>query len=106
MKTTTARSRALMESEGYYVELVERWDHFSRRRHDLFGFTDLFCIHRETGDIRLVQSTSHSNVSSRINKITNHENLPLVRKAGMAIEVHGWKKNSKGRWSARREDIS
>lgn len=103
MKTTTNRSTKLLEAEGYKVALVEHWNHYTQRRHDLFGFADLLAI-REN-EILFVQSTSASNVSSRINKIEGHENTPHVRKAGIRIEVHGWKKTVKG-WVCRREDLS
>lgn len=99
------RSLKLMREQGFYAEIVEHWNAFSRRKNDLFGFCDIFCIHEVSGDIKLVQTTSASNVSSRINKIMAHENLPLVRKAGMGIEVHGWAKRKAG-WLCRVEDIS
>ena len=94
-----------MESENYHVENGEHYSTFSRRYHDFLGFADLVCVHKETGDVILVQSTSDSNVSSRINKITNHENLPIARKAGWGIQVHGWRKKL-NRWRVRREDLS
>lgn len=101
----TQRSLAHMRGLGFYAEVVERYNPFSRTRHDLFGFGDLLCVHMETGDLALVQTTSASNVSARINKIATHENLSLVRKAGFSIFVHGWYK-SKGRWIVRVEDVS
>jgi hypothetical protein len=84
---------------------VEHYNSFTQRRHDLWTFADLLCIHTETGDIVAVQSTSASNISSRINKITDSPLLPIVRKAGIGILVHGWKK-VKNRWECRSEDLS
>ncbi len=104
--TTKQRSKVLMESEGYHVENVEHYSVFSKRFHDLFGFADLLCIHKETGDQILVQATSRSNVSARINKIIAHENLPIVRKAGYGIQVHGWDRKKDKTWRVRREDVS
>lgn len=104
--TTTLRSRKLMEGEGYHVENTEHYNFFTKRRHDLFGFGDLLCVHKERPrDVVVVQSTSLSNISSRINKITDHDNLPVVRNAEFRIEVHGWSKK-KNRWEVRREDLS
>lgn len=99
------RSRELMEAAGYHVENGEHYSSFSRRYHDLFGFADLLCVHKETGDQILVQATTRTNVSARVNKIATHENLPIVRKANYGIEVHGWFKKD-NRWQVRREDIS
>lgn len=95
-----------MEGEGYYVELVEHYNAWTKRRHDLLGFADLLCIHLERpGDIMLVQSTSASNVSARVRKITDHENLSVARKAGFRIEVHGWRLSGR-KYICRREDLS
>lgn len=101
----TQRSLEYLRDQGYYAEIVERYNSFSKTRNDLLGFADIFCIHRTTGDVKLVQTTSASNFSARINKITGHENLSLARKAGFGIEVHGWKK-SRGKWVLRSEDIA
>lgn len=107
MKTSpTQRSLKLLRDDGYYAEIVEHWNTFSRRRNDMFGFADIFCIHEKTGDTKVVQTTSASNMSARINKIAGHENLAIVRKAGFGIEVHGWRKSREGKWICRVEDVS
>lgn len=103
--SNTVRSTKLLEAEGWVVDTVERWIPGANIRKDLFGFGDLFAIHAGTGDTLIVQTTSKSNISSRINKIIASPFLPIVRKAGIRIEAHGWGK-SKGRWHCRREDIS
>ena len=100
----TQRSKAFLEGRGYQVEVTERWNPFARIRQDLFGFIDMLAI-RE-GEILGVQTTSRSNMSARIRKIAEHENVAAVRKAGIRIEVHGWAKDAKGRWQVRVEDIS
>lgn len=106
MKTTTPQSRKLMESRGFKVELVEHYNAFTQRRHDLFNLFDLLCIHMETGEVAAVQTTSASNITSRMNKITEHENTPIIRKAGWRILCHGWKKLANGRYQVREEDLS
>jgi hypothetical protein len=45
-------------------------------------------------------------VSDRIKKITASETVGPVREAGIRIEVHGWRKNSAGKYVMRIEDIS
>lgn len=90
-KTPTQRSREHLESLGYHVEVVEQVRRTPGRvwRVDLFGFLDLIAIRR--GEILGVQSTSATNVSSRVRKIGESPLLPVVREAGIRVVVHGWK---------------
>lgn len=83
----TPKSLAVLRAQGYTCEVVEYWNHFTRRRHDLFGFIDIIAI-RENETLA-VQVTS-SGVSARVKKITESPYLADVRKAGWRIEVHGW----------------
>jgi len=101
--TPTQRSLALLREEGYTVAIVEKWNPHVRIRQDLFGFIDLLAIRK--GETLAVQTTS-TGVSSRIKKIMESDYLPKVRDAGWRIVVHGWRKNSKGRYVLRVEDIS
>ena len=101
--TPTLRSLALLREEGYTVAIVEKWNPHVRIRQDLFGFIDLLAIRK--GETLAVQTTS-TGVSSRIKKIMESDYLPKVRDAGWRIVVHGWRKNSKGRYVLRVEDIS
>ena len=99
----TQRSLKYLRESGYTVAIVEYFNYFTKRRHDLFQFADLLAI-REN-EVLLVQVTSGSNVSARIKKITENEHIAAVRKAGMRVEVHGWRKLKAG-WQARVVDLS
>jgi hypothetical protein len=100
----TARTLAKLRKEGWLAWVVEKYIPQVRQRSDLFGFIDVLAIR---GDETLgVQSTSRTNVSSRVNKITDHENLAAVRAAGWQIHVHGWGKMANGRWECRVVDLS
>jgi hypothetical protein len=44
-------------------------------------------------------------MSARINKIAEHDNVGMVRKAGWKIEVWGWHKKD-NRWVVRIVDVS
>lgn len=90
--TPTERSLKLMRERGYQCHVVEHWNHFTKQRRDLFGFADILCLGWD--EVIVVQTTSLSNVSARIKKITEHENLAPVRKAGIGILVHGWGKRA------------
>ena len=106
--TPMQKSLELLRAEGYTPFIVEYWDAFARRRKDLCGIGDILAL-REN-EVLIVQTTSHSNVWARVRKITDHENTPHIRKAGIRIEVHGWGKKREGRrylWDLkRREDLS
>jgi hypothetical protein len=102
--STTTRSRDHMLAQGYTVAVVERWNPFARIRQDLFGFIDLLCI--GDGETVAVQTTSGTNVASRVKKIAEHENVGAVRKAGWRIVVHGWTKRKNGRYELREVDCS
>ena len=93
-----------MRERGYECEVVERWNQWARKRKDLFGFIDVLCL-GDLGVIVGVQATSGSNVSARVNKIAEAPLLGRVRKAGIKILVHGWRK-VKGRWQVKEIDVS
>ena len=101
--TPTQRSLAALRELGYLVEVVEKWNSFTRTRKDLWGWADLLAVRR--GEVLAVQVTS-TGVSSRIKKITDSETIGRVREAGIRIEVHGHRKNSKGKYVMRVVDIS
>ena len=102
--TPTQRSLKYLRDMGYHVEIVEHWNHFARQRKDLWGFADLLAI--RPGEVLAVQVTSGSNVSARVKKIAEHENTPLVREAGIRIEVQGWTKKKDGKYQIRVIDLS
>lgn len=104
MSSPTTRSKAHLEKLGYRVAVVERWNPHVRIRQDLFGIIDLLAI-RE-GETLAVQTTSASNMSSRIRKIAESDATPHVRGAGWRIVVHGWRKGTNGRWILREVDVS
>ena len=103
MSSPTARTLAHLRAAGYpLVQVVERWNPYARIRQDLFGIIDVVAV---GADIVGVQATSGSNVSKRVAKITESEALPILRKAGIRVLVHGWRK-VRGRWQLREVDLS
>ena len=87
-KSPTQRTLEEMRNRGYLCWIVEHWNHFARKRQDLFGFVDVLAI--KEGETIAIQTTSANNVSARVSKIAEHENVGQVRKAGWKILVHGW----------------
>lgn len=104
MSSPTQRSLKLLRDRGYTCAVVERWNAHAKIRQDLFGFIDVLAIGED--EVIGVQACHASDVSKRIDKIANHDNVAAVRKAGIRILVHGWEKGSNGRYRLREEDIS
>ena len=102
-RSPTQRSLEYLRDLGYHCEIVEKWNSFTKQRKDLWGWCDILAI-REN-EVLAVQVTA-SAIADRIHKIQESTTVALVRKAGIRIEVHGWRKNSKGRYVLRVEDIS
>ena len=100
----TQRSLAVLRERYPLVQVVERYIPQARKRIDLYGIADILCV--SESEIVAVQTTSASNVSKRIAKITESAALPILRKAGIRVLVHGWRKNAKGRWTLREVDLS
>lgn len=103
MSTPTQRSLKLMRDRGYMAAVTERWNPHARVRQDLFGIVDVLCLGED--DIVAVQTTSASNMSSRVRKIEDSEALPALRRVGIRVVVHGWRKGANGRWFVREIDI-
>lgn len=99
----TARTLAKLRKEGWLVSVVEKRHPVTRTLNDLFGFIDVIAI--RDGETLAVQTTSASNFTSRVKKITDHENVAAVRKAGWGIHVHGWSKVGRF-WKCRVQDLS
>lgn len=105
---------------GYYVEAGEHVSRIGKhvRRHDTFGFADLLCV--RAGSIVLLQVTSWSNVSARVNKIARESHgkgqhaRPMAEIAknlmsclGVRIVVEGWKQDPDSlRWESREVEIT
>lgn len=104
MSSPTQRTLAYLRKNGYMVAITEKWNPFAKIRQDLFGIVDVLAV-RE-GETLAVQCTSADNVSSRVNKIAESESVPMLRKAGWKIVVHGWRKGSNGRYTLREVDCS
>lgn len=103
MTSPTQLTLKKLRNDGYLVAVTEHWNQYAKIRQDLFGFVDVLGLRQ--GETIAVQATSYSNVSARVKKILNHENIDMARKAGWKIEVWGWHK-PKHRWRVRIVDVS
>lgn len=102
-KSPTQLTLERLRKEGFLCEVTEKWLPGANVRKDLFGFIDILAI--KDGSVLAVQATSKANISSRVNKIAEHENIAEVRKLGWQIEVWGWAKVG-NRWAVTVRDVS
>lgn len=94
LSSPTERTLKYLRGLGYRAVVTEKWNQFAHIRQDLFGIVDVLAVRR--GETLGVQCTSSPNVSSRVDKIANHESTPWLRDAGWRLEVHGWTKGKRG----------
>lgn len=96
MSSPTQRSLAELRKRGYKADIVERYNSYTKRKKDLHGCIDIHAFHpARTPRVIYVQTTSGSNVASRIAKIRALPHFPVMIAAGMVIVVHGWSKRGK-----------
>jgi len=100
----TQLSLKKLRDEDWLVDIAERFIIGANIRKDLFGFGDLVAL--KPNQILLIQTTTAANISSRINKIKDHENVGRVRESGMMIHVHGWFQDDKRRWHCKVVNLS
>ena len=90
--TPTARTMAHLRGLGYEVAVVEKWNAYTRTRHDLYGFADLLAMRGK--ELLAVQATSTANVSARVKKILAEPRAKLWVEPGSQrfLTVIGWAK--------------
>ena len=106
--TNTARSKHYLENLGWRCWNTEQTIRIPGQfgnpprmfKRDMFNFADLCCFNVALGLNALVQTTSRSNQSSRIEKIKGLADADgwLRTQPMNRIYVHGWKKKKNGRW--------
>jgi len=92
MNSPTVRSLKKLRDEGYTCQVVEHFNSFVKIRQDLFNFIDIVAIRSDVPGVLGVQTTSRSNTSARVKKITDNPISKTWLSAGNKIEVHGWSK--------------
>ena len=84
------------------MALVEHYNAFTKRKHDLFGCIDLLAIGH--GQTFAIQVTSKSNLSSRKKKIEETEAYPEMLRSGWRVVLHGWYKDC-NRWHLKEVEL-
>lgn len=96
-----ARSMKMIRDRGGIVAKVEHWNHFARRRQDLFGMFDLIWLSMsaeyDDGQIVGVQVVN-THVADHVEKLKANPIMAYWLACGAGITIHSWKKRSrKGR---------
>lgn len=97
MSSPTQRSLALLKKEGYKPWIVESYNSFGHNRVDLYSFLDIVALRGGDNGILGVQTTSISNISARVHKITGIPVSHLWLETGNRIWIVGWGK-IKNKW--------
>jgi hypothetical protein len=99
--TPTARTMQRLRQLGYLAARVEVYLPAVRRHRDLFGVADVLAVHpRERLPVLLVQATTAGHVPDRLRRLQARPETPLLLRAGLAVEVWGWRK-IRDRWRVR-----
>lgn len=101
MGSPTSRSLEYLRERGWVAHVVEKWIPFRKIRQDCFG-GDILTIHPAARRTMLIQATSASNHSSRVEKSKANEKVQFWLTCGNEFEVWSWKKGKK---EPRREKI-
>lgn len=99
MPSPTQSTLKHLRKEGYYAEVVERWNQYARIRQDFAGICDIIAIGK--GETICVQATSGSHVSDRMKKLQSHDNTPILKENGWRVLVIGWQKKPHKKGSKR-----
>lgn len=101
MASPTSRSLQLLRRQNYLPWIVERWIPGANLRKDFLGFADLLAL--KVGEpILAVQSTSASNVATRLAKLQGLASLRTWLACGGVCAIHGWALSDKDRlWHVR-----
>ena len=87
----TQRSLAYLRKVGYDVEIVEKFNHFAKVRHDLFNFADLLAS-RDGVPLMFVQVTTQSNASARRKKLLANVIAKRLVRQKLEVVLHAWAK--------------
>lgn len=103
MVNTNALTRDYCEERGWRLDMVERWDHYGRRSHDLYDCLD-FLILDGSPSLLGIQVTTGANAAARRKKVI--ENLPRDWfTAGCRAEIWAWRRLAGQKVFSLRRDV-
>ena len=87
----TQQSLKYARDQGWKPDIVERYNAYTRRRHDLYGVFDLTVMDDLWGLLG-VQTTTGPNVAARVHKMERSLLCQDWLAHGLRAEVWGWRK--------------
>jgi len=102
------RSLTLIKEYAWEYWITEKWNQYSRRREDLFGFCDILCL--DGSRTLAIQATGPDAASHRHKIKENPYVLPWLQ-AGNEFQMWSWRKLKKVRgkkatyWDCKKADI-
>lgn len=108
MNSPTQRTLKYFRSLGFDCDITEKFNSFTKRRHDLFGIIDILALwpaeqNRPAKGLQACAGASHAN---RVNKALAEPRLRKWLAGGHGFEVVSWsKRGARGkpkRWTVRR----
>lgn len=95
--TPTSIALKYCRKQGYHADITERFNCYTNRRSDLFGFIDIIVI--DGCQMIGVQVTSQSNVNSRLKKIKLDRTEEAKRWLGTGATIEVWGTDKEGNLS-------
>lgn len=92
----TSRTLKLCKKLEWIPYVVEHWNAFAHIRQDLYGGIDLVVLKPGTQGLLGIQATA-SGTSARKKKLSDLPVMVEWLKAGLALEVWGWRKLKVGK---------
>ena len=92
MSKYTQKTLAKLRDDGATVGMVEHWNQYDHKRHDLFGFIDIIAIFPESRRIVAVQSTGPSGHVDHKRKILAEPRCLEWLRSGGIVELWSWRK--------------
>jgi hypothetical protein len=80
--------------QGHFIAKTEHWNHFSKRRNDLYGVFDAVVMDGYAGLLG-IQVTSTPHISEREQKIRASKEATCWLTKGLRIQIEGWAKRGK-----------
>ena len=103
------RSLKLIKEYAWVYWTIEKWNHYTRRREDMFDFCDILCL---DGLRTIAIQACGSDFQAHVRKIEENEYVrPWLEAAGNELQVWSWRQLKKKRggkakyWSPRIADV-
>ena len=88
------RSLKLIKNYGWFYEITEHWNQYTRRRHDLWGFCDILCL---DGKRTIAIQCCGADLAKHRDKIYENEYIRAWLAAGNELEIWSFTKRKKVR---------